>query len=170
VCSWRALERDPALAAPFAHVVALDPPLGAGADAPTAALDPLAAAAAALAGAHGATVHLAWGEEEGRFALAVLEATCALRAPAAALYRALRDGRALGDALAAAGPPAVAGRALRVLTEIGVVALDRAALAVGLPPAQRTDLERSAAFRAAAARLAAGRAQIGGRETAAAAA
>ena len=191
MCSWAALERDAGLPARYAHVVALDPPLGiepparaagratAGAADPpllaaggaaAGAPDPLAAAAAALAGGHGAMVHLVWGADETRFALAVLEATGELRGPAVALYRAVRDGRPLADALAATGPPAVAGRALRVLTELDLVAVDRATLAVDVPAAQRTDLERSPAFRTAAARLAAGRAQIGRREPAAAAA
>jgi single-stranded-DNA-specific exonuclease len=156
LCAWPALERDPGVAAGYVHVVALDPPA--------------TAAGTALAGAHGATVHLAWGEAEARFALAVLERTCALRVPAATLYRALRDGGALPEALAAAGPPAVAGRALRVLVELGLVEVDRATLAVEVPPAPRTDLERSQAFRAAAARLEAGGALLGGRRTAPAAA
>ena len=156
VCSWGALERDPDVVAAYAHVVALDPPA--------------VAAGTALAGARGATVHLAWGDAETRFALAVLERTCDLRAPAAALYRALRNGAAVPEALAATGPPAVAGRALRVMVELGLVALDRATLTVDVPGAQRTELERSAAFRAAAARLEAGRAQLGVRERAAAAA
>jgi single-stranded-DNA-specific exonuclease len=144
LCTWIALERDPGLTAGYAHVVALDPPLP---------LDAAAAAAAALGGARGAIVHLAWGEGEARFARAVLEATCALRAPAGALYRALRDGTDLRTALAATGPPAVAGRALRVLCELGLVVVDRTGSAVEVPPAARTALERSPAFRAAAARL-----------------
>jgi hypothetical protein len=115
-------------------------------------------------------VHLAWGEAERRFALAVLERTCDLRAPAAALYRALRGGEGLRPALAAAGPPAVAGRALRVLVELGLISVDRATLAVDVPPAARTDLERAATHRAAVARLHAGRALLGVREPAAAAA
>jgi single-stranded-DNA-specific exonuclease len=140
LCSWAALERDPGLLAAHAHVVALDPPLGAG--------------SLALAGGAGAAVHLVWGEPEAAFALAVAEAVLDLRAPAAALYRALRDGGSLAEVLAATGPPAVAGRALRVLAELGLVEVDRAALRVRVPPAQRTELERSPAFRAAAARLA----------------
>jgi len=148
LCSWAALERDPSLTAGYAHVVALDPPLP---------LETAAATAAALGGARGAMVHLAWGDGEARFALAVLDATGALRAPAGALYRALRGGTELPAALAAAGPPAVAGRALRVLSELGLVAVDRARRTVEVPPAARTDLERSPAFRAAAARLEAGR-------------
>ena len=132
----------------YAHVVALDPPL------PLAAA---AATAAALGGGHGAMVHLAWGAGEVRFALAVLEATGALRAPAGALYRALRGGTDLPAALAATGPPAVAGRALRVLCELGLVSVDGARRTAEVPRAARTDLERSPAFRAAAARLEAGR-------------
>src|SRR4051794_10574389 len=157
LCSWPALERDPDVTAGFAHVLAPHPPA--------------LAHGAALAGAHGASVHLAWGEAEARFALAVLERTCELRAPAAALYRALRGGAELTDALAAAGPPAVAGRALRVLAEAGLVAVDRAGLAAHVVPhAARTDLERSPAYRAATARLAAGRALLAARERPAAAA
>ena len=148
LCSWAALERDPSLTTGYAHVVALDPPL------PLAAA---AATAAALGGGHGAMVHLAWGAGEVRFALAVLEATGALRAPAGALYRALRGGTDLPAALAATGPPAVAGRAMRVLCELGVVSVDGARRTAEVPPAARTDLERSPAFRAAAARLEAGR-------------
>ena len=102
-------------------------------------------------------VHLAWGDGEARFALAVLEATGALRAPAGALYRALRGGTALPAALSATGPPAVAGRALRVLCELGLVSVDGGRRTAEVPPAARTDLERSPAFRAAAARLEAGR-------------
>jgi single-stranded-DNA-specific exonuclease len=141
LCSWAALERDPGLVAGHAHVVALDPPLGAG--------------SLALVEGAGAAVHLVWGEPEAAFALRVAEAVLDLRAPAATLYRALRVGRALADALAATGPPAVAGRALRVLAELGLVEVDRAAMTVRVPPARRTELERSPAFRAAAARLAA---------------
>jgi single-stranded-DNA-specific exonuclease len=157
LCSWAAVERDPAVTAGFSHVVALDPPA--------------TATGPALAGAHGAAVHLAWGDAEARFALAVLERTCQLRGPAAALYRALRGGTGLAPALAATGPPAVAGRALRVLAELGLVAVDRASLTAAVAPdAPRTDLERSPAYRAALARLQAGRAVLGAREPAATAA
>ncbi|MEA2284911.1 MAG: single-stranded-DNA-specific exonuclease [Solirubrobacteraceae bacterium] len=147
LCSWTALEREPALAAGAAHVVALDPPQ-----------DP---AHARLAGAGGATVHLAWGDPEVRFTLDVLERTASLRAPAAALYRALRDGAALSEAIADAGPPAIAGRALRVLTELGLIAVDRATLDVSVPPAQRTDLALAPTARHAAARLQSARAYLG---------
>jgi single-stranded-DNA-specific exonuclease len=147
LCSWTALERAPELAAAAAHVVALDPPD-----------DP---ALVRLAAAGGATVHLAWGQAETAFALAVAERTCALREPAAALYRGLRDGPGLAGALAAVGHPVTAGRALRVLVELGLVDVDRTAGTAVLAAAPRTDLARSATFRAAAARLERARAALG---------
>jgi single-stranded-DNA-specific exonuclease len=147
LCSWTALERDPRLADGRAHIVALDPPSGPG--------------QAELAGAGGATVHLVWGEPEIRYTLAVLERTASLRAPAAALYRALRDGAPLADAIATAGAPAVAGRALRVLVELGLVNVDRATLTVSVPPAERTDLALAPTMRHEAGRLEAARAYLG---------
>jgi single-stranded-DNA-specific exonuclease len=129
------------------HVVALDPPPGPH--------------HAGLAGAGGATVHLAWGEPEVRYTLDLLERTACLRAPAAALYRALRDGAALADTIAQAGPPAIAGRALRVLDELGLVHVDRATLTASVPPAERTDLALAPTARDAAARLEAARAYLG---------
>jgi single-stranded-DNA-specific exonuclease len=154
LCSWTAIERDPALAGGAAHVVALDPPPGR--------------EHVALAAAGGATVHLAWGEAERRYTLEVLERTCALRPAAAALYRALRGGDALPDALRALGCPTTAGRALRVLAEVGLVDVDPAAPSADVPPAERTDLALSAAFRAAAARLETARAHLGAAAPAAA--
>ncbi len=72
LCSWLALERDPALAAGVDHLVALDPP---------AAVEQAALARAVP----GAVVHLAWSAPEVDFARAVLLRDCELRAPAAAL-------------------------------------------------------------------------------------
>jgi single-stranded-DNA-specific exonuclease len=147
LCSWAALEREPGLAAPFAHVVALDPPLGIRPD--------------ELPGA--GLVHLAWGEPETRFALAIAERDLDLRAPLAALYRALRDGggadgRSLETALRGPGPvprpAALAGRLLRVLAELGLVDVDLTAFTARLLPAAPTQLERSPTFSDAAARLA----------------
>jgi single-stranded-DNA-specific exonuclease len=153
LCSWEALEREPALATPFAHVVALDPPLG---------VRPEALPGTGL-------VHLAWGEPETRFALAVAERDLDLRAPLAALYRELRDGggtdgRGLATALRGPGPvprpAAIAGRMLRVLTELGLVDVDANAFTARLRSATPTQLERSATFRAAAARLAEARRRL----------
>ncbi len=145
--SWHALEDDPGLATPFAHVVALDPPA-------TPTLEHLPG--------QGWT-HLAWGEAELRFATRIHQWDYALRAPLAAVYRALREaGGAEGEACEAmlsgdgAQPrsAALAGRLVRVLAELGLVVLEREtpALTVIESP-ERTALERSAAFRAYQQRL-----------------
>jgi len=148
------LARLPALLDGHAHVVVLDPPA-----------DP-AALALLLAPAPGRTTHLAWGDPELAFAVDVHAREHDLRSPLAALYRALRDTNdAAGDDLAAAlrgdGPsprtPALAGRCLRVLGELGLVSVDAPARRVAVPPARPTQLERSATFRAAQRRLEASR-------------
>jgi hypothetical protein len=137
--SWRALERIGG-ATDATHVVALDPP-------------PHSSQLAV------ATV-LAWGESELQFSVHVHEHLHALREPLAAAYRALRGGGGMLDALpGAAGKPmhpVLAARVVRVLDELGLVALDggRAPVVTGAP---RRDLEDSATFRAAEARLAQGR-------------
>jgi single-stranded-DNA-specific exonuclease len=140
--SWHALHDDPGLAERFAQVVALDPPA-------TGVLEHLPG--------QGWT-HLAWGEAELRFATRIHQWDYALRAPLAAVYRALREaGGVRGEACEAmlsgdgAQPrsAALAGRLVRVLAELGLVILEREgpALAVAESP-ERTALERSAAFRA----------------------
>jgi single-stranded-DNA-specific exonuclease len=151
VCSWAALEDDPELAAPFAHLVAVDPP-----------------SSARLLGllerpSGGPKAHLAWGEPELRFAQRIHEWDFALREPLTALYRALRGaGTARGEALEAVlrgeGPQprsaALAGRLVRVLTELDLVVLDREGPALRMAEAPaRTALERSPAFRAYHQRL-----------------
>jgi single-stranded-DNA-specific exonuclease len=98
---------------------------------------------------------------ELHFARQIHERDYRLRDPLAALYRALRDaGGARGANLAGlrcgpggAYPAPLAGRLLRVLAELGLVDVDRAAPSVGVPAAQRTELERSAAYRAYQRRL-----------------
>ena len=153
VTTWAALTDDPSLATPYKHVVAVDPPPHAH----------VRALAERLPG--DGWVHLAWGGAELELARRVLAWELDLRVPLADTYRSLRGaagGRIEGEALAGIlrGPGAqprsgaVAGRLLRVLSELGLVVLDPAALAVTLPPpAGRTELERSAAFRAYAQRL-----------------
>jgi single-stranded-DNA-specific exonuclease len=145
LCAWAALERKAVETAPFAHLVALDPPAHAHLH------DHLAT------GPVSRFAHLAWGSPELRFAQQIHEQELALRAPLAALYRALRDrGGAEGEELEAVlrgdGPhtrsPALAGRLVRVLAELHLVSLDRDRPALEVPAAQRTALERSAAFRA----------------------
>lgn len=168
VAAWQALERDPAIIARYAHVLALDPPAS---DAQAALVDE--------------RFTLAWGDAEAEYALRAHEAAYDLRPVAAAVYRALRDGvaaeapgaapagsaavavapaeaavlaPALAAAVRAAASPAAAGRALRVLDELGLVRVEGAS--ARLAPARRTDLDASAAFRAYTTRLAEGRARL----------
>jgi single-stranded-DNA-specific exonuclease len=151
ICSWAALEDAPELAAPFAHVVAVDPPCDPRL---LRLLEPSSAAVRA---------HLAWGAPELRFAQRIHQWDFALREPLTALYRALRGvGEVRGEAFEAVlrgeGPQprsaALAGRLVRVLSELDLAALDREGRALRLtePPA-RTALERSEAFRAYHRRL-----------------
>ena len=151
ICSWAALADDPALAHGFAHLVAVDPPWHAAA---LALLEPSSG---------GARAHLAWGEPELRFARRIHQWDFALREPLADLYRALRGmGEARGEACEAVlrgeGPQprsaALAGRLVRVLSELDLVVPEREgqALRVAAAP-ERTALERSAAFRAYHGRL-----------------
>ena len=140
VTSWAALEDDPGLAAPFPHVVAVDPP-------PRDLLH--------HPEGEGWT-HLAWGAPELDFAVRIHEWDFNLREPLAAVYRALRAVEVVrgeaGEALlrgdgAQPRSAALAGRLVRVLTELGLVDLEREAtvLTVAESPG-RTALERSAAF------------------------
>jgi single-stranded-DNA-specific exonuclease len=146
LCSWAALADDPGLAAGCAHLVAIDPP-------PHAHLLGLLERPSA-----GAWAHLAWGEPELAFAQRIHQWDYALRDPLTALYRHLRRagearGEACETALRGEGPqprtPALAGRLVRVLTELDLVVLDREgpALRTVETPAH-TALEHSAAFRA----------------------
>jgi single-stranded-DNA-specific exonuclease len=153
--AWHALERDPSLLSSYTHILALDPPA---AEAQRALIDE--------------RFTLAWGDAESGYALRAHEASYDLRPVAAAVYRALRDGAAerltaagspapdpLAAAVAAAPSPAAAGRALRVLEEVGLVRIE--GRSASLLAAQRTDLDRSPAFRAYTTRLAEGRARLG---------
>jgi single-stranded-DNA-specific exonuclease len=148
LCAWAALERDPGLVAPYRHVVALDPPPGP---------PPVSG---------GGFLHLAWGEEELRFAQRMLELEHDLRAPLAALFRALRgrgwvSGEELEAALRGGGQhgrsPAAAGRLVRVLRELGLVELERDPPALAVASERRTELARSPTWRAAQRRLQDGR-------------
>ena len=151
VCSWAALRDDPGLAAGYDHLVVVDPPA-----------DARALARLQRPSAAGRT-HLAWGEPELRFAQRIHQWDFALRDPLAALYRALRGtgdvgGEAFEAVLRGKGPQprsaALAGRLVRVLSELDLVVLDREGPALRLTEAPaRTALERSAAFRAYHLRL-----------------
>jgi len=151
LASWAALEDDPALAAPFVHVVAIDPP---------------ARGLPAQVPGYG-WIHLAWGTAELDFSRHIHEWDFALREPLTATYRALRAaGTAGGEAcetlLRGEGPQprsaALAGRLVRVLTELGLVARGEESLALTVTESpRRTALERSAAYRAYQRRLEDGR-------------
>ena len=158
LCSHAALAAQPDLAGPYRHVAILDPP---GCD---------HAEALVRAGAPTDFVHLAWGEDEQRFAARVHERDHDLRDALAAVYRALRAaGSVGGEDLAAllrgpAGsgerPAGLAGRLLRILVELELAEVDRAAAAATVRPQRATSLERSACYVAHARRLAEGRARL----------
>jgi single-stranded-DNA-specific exonuclease len=154
LCSHAALARDPGLADGFRHVVVLDPPA-----------DP-AEAARMRRGSADAYAHICWGPAELRFAVQIHESEHALRAALVPLYRALRDrGGAAGEELeallrgdAAHGRSvAQAARLVAILTELGLVSLDRDLQALTVLDAGRTALERSATHRATMQRYEDGR-------------
>ena len=145
-----ALAYDPTLPTRFRHVFVLDPP-------PFAHIEALL-----TEGPGGATagfLHLGWGLAELDFSRKVLEHELSLRGSLSTLYRALAaaaGGTLAGDALEAAltgpGPhprtPAHAARCLRVLGELGLVAVERSSATVSctIISEERVELERSRAF------------------------
>jgi len=148
LCSYAALERERYLASAYPHVVLLDPP----------ASD--VELSLARAGEPLQFCHLAWGEPELRFALHIQGREYQLRDSLADCYRTLRDrGETAGEELekalrGTAGRSAeLAGRMLRVLTELDLVTLDRARRTVRLNSPGKVALERSAAYRSYQQRL-----------------
>jgi single-stranded-DNA-specific exonuclease len=151
---YAALERLPELAAGFEHVVLVDPPR-----------DGLDGLRVGLAGPQGGGfLHTAWTESELEFAGQALAEQWATREGVAAAYRALRQtgdvkGRRLRDALAGVGShplgPEGSARRFRVLRELGLLqgSPEGGAGVVRVVSSVRTDLQRSAAFRAYSARL-----------------
>ena len=121
-------------------------------------LDPPTTAAAERAIRSGVGyAQLAWGAAELRFAEQIHELEYGLRTSLVTLYRALRErqrvaGEELEHLLRGDGQHArsarLAGRMLRVLTELELVSLSRDPPALALAGAQHTELERSAAYRA----------------------
>ena len=144
LCSYAALEREPEIADSYPHVFALDPPAHAHHERLLAA------------GRRGMHAHLGYGHPELRFARSAHEHEYGQRELLATLYRALRDrsGAAGGELEAllrgdAERPrsAAAAGRGLRVLAELGLVAVDPGGRSVSVPAAVgRTALEHSTAF------------------------
>jgi single-stranded-DNA-specific exonuclease len=153
--SWAALAAQPELAEPFAHVVALDPPPGAAGEALLAALP------------GGGFAHLAWGEPEVAFALALAQAELDLRPPLTAVYRALREvGGASGDELRTLlcgdgrypRSAALCGRLLRVLVELGLATYSERRCE--LVPGARADLETAPTYKRSQQQLGAVRAYL----------
>jgi single-stranded-DNA-specific exonuclease len=151
---YAALERKPQLAAAFEHVVLVDPPRDEG--------DEVRVGLAC--GEDGGFLHAPWTEAELEFAGKALAEQWATREGVAASYRALRrtgdaKGRRLREALCGAGAhllcPEASSRRFRVLRELGLLqgSPEAGAGVVRVVSSVRTDLQRSAAFRAYSARL-----------------
>jgi single-stranded-DNA-specific exonuclease len=151
---YAALEREPELAGAFEHVVLVDPPREAADE---------ARAAEACEDAPG-FLHVLWTEAELEFADKVAAEQWPTREGVAAAYRALREtgdaqGRRLRQALTGEGSyplcPEAAARRFRVLRDLGLVqgSPESGAGIVRVVSSVRTDLQRSAAFRAYSERL-----------------
>jgi single-stranded-DNA-specific exonuclease len=159
--AWPDLVADPGHARGFRHIVVVDPP-------PVAELLEVAARAPASGG-----VYLGWGPAETAFAQTMLESELDLRPQLTSLYRLLRDSAALGaggESLQAilagdgryARPGRVAGRLIRVLTQLQLATYDRASRALRIDPeATKTSLEHSTSFTAYEERLTQARAYLG---------
>jgi len=152
LADYAELEASPELAARFDHVVLVDPP-------PFEHLLRLAG----RANAEDRYLHRAWGDAEWRFAHSAVSAQLARRATLIAAYRDLREAGAVGgeelrEALRGGGSAPrraeTAARCFRVLAELGLVegSARGGGGEVGVVSSERTDLERSAAFRAYGAR------------------
>jgi len=154
VASWDAVGADPTLARASDHILALDPPPVAGG---LTLLD--------LACADGAMAHVAWGAPEQEFALACWRERLALRPALIEIWRALDgagelSGPRLEQALRGAGAyprcGSHCGALVRVLCELGLAIWDTAGEVPRLVrgSSERTDLDRSSAYRAYSERLA----------------
>lgn len=151
---YAALERKPQLAAAFEHVVLVDPPRGEG--------DEVRVGIAC--GEGGGFLHAPWTAAEFEFAGQALDEQWATREGVAATYRALRQtgdakGGRLRAALSGSGSyplcPEASARRFRVLRELGLLqgSPEGGAGVVRVVSSVRTDLQRSAAFRAYSALL-----------------
>jgi single-stranded-DNA-specific exonuclease len=152
---YAALEREPELAAAFEHVVLVDPPRG---------VEDEQRAGLPHGGEEAGFVHALCTDAEREFAAKALAEQWPGREAVAAAFKALREldeaaGDHLREALAGAGSyPLCAeacARRFRVLSELGLVqgAPEAGAGAVRVVSSERTDLQRSAAFRAFSERL-----------------
>ncbi|HEX5525921.1 MAG TPA: single-stranded-DNA-specific exonuclease RecJ [Solirubrobacterales bacterium] len=152
---FAALEREPELAAAFEHVVLVDPPRGA---------DDEQRAGLSWGGGEAGFLHALWTDAEREFAAKALAEQWPSREAVAAAFKALRElgeagGEDLRKALAGAGNyplcPEACARRFRVLADLGLVqgAPEGGAGVVRVVSSERTDLQRSAAFRAFSERL-----------------
>lgn len=150
-----ALEREPELAEAFEHVVLVDPPRDEldelRAQLPCAEEDP-------------GYLHCLWTDAEREFAAKAAAEQWPTREGVAATYRMLRQtgdarGRRLREALAGSGGhplcPEASARRFRVLRELGLLqgSPHGGEGVVRVVSSVRTDLQRSAAFRAYSDRL-----------------
>ncbi|HEY6730989.1 MAG TPA: single-stranded-DNA-specific exonuclease RecJ [Solirubrobacterales bacterium] len=152
---FEALERQPELAANFEHVVLVDPPRGE-ADQLRVAIPSAEEGAGFL--------HALWTDAEREFGAQVLAEQWATREGVAATYRVLRQtgdarGCRLREALAGGGSyplsPEASARRFRVLRDLNLLqgSPEGGAGVVRVVSSVRTDLQRSAAFRAYDARF-----------------
>jgi single-stranded-DNA-specific exonuclease len=154
VTDYLALRSAPELAAAFEHVVLVDPPA-----------DEFEERLAGLPGSGEAGfLHVLWTDSEREFAGKVLAEQWPSRGEVAAAFRALRDlgetgGTGLRAALAGTGRhqlcPEACGRRFRVLGELRLIqgAPEGGAGVVRALSSEKTELQRSAAFRAYSERL-----------------
>jgi single-stranded-DNA-specific exonuclease len=152
LADYAELERDPGLAGEFVHVVLVDPPSS-----------PQLAQLALRPHPRGGYQHRVWGDAEWRLTAKLLAEQLPQREALIAAFRDLRDagevdGEELRAALQGSGPhlrsPESAARCFRVLAELGLVqgSPGGGSGVVGVVSSERTDLERSASFRAYGAR------------------
>jgi single-stranded-DNA-specific exonuclease len=155
VTDYAALERVPELARGFEHVVLVDPPRHA--------LDEMRAGLPCGEGEPG-FLHVLWSDAEREFAAKALAEQWPGREAIAAGFRSLRErgvleGGRLREALAGSGNhplcPEACARRFRVLSELGLVqgAPEGGAGVVRVVSSEKTELQRSAAFRAYGERL-----------------
>jgi single-stranded-DNA-specific exonuclease len=155
IADFVALQRVPEPARSFQHVVLVDPPAGVA--------DELRVAVP-FGGDSPGFLHLLWTNAEIEFAGKVLAEQWPAREAVAATFRALKQrgdcaGKELRETLAGEGShplyPEACARRFRVLAELGLLqgAPERGAGAVRVVSSERTDLQRSAAFRAYSERL-----------------
>jgi single-stranded-DNA-specific exonuclease len=142
LAAYAELERDPSPLLAYPHVVALDPPAGASGERALRCGDGI--------------VTLAWGEPELHFARRLHKHEYALRDSLISLYRGLRakqraEGPDLERLLRGEGAPGrsarLAGRLVRVLSELDLARLERDPPALAILDHAPTELHRSAAFR-----------------------